>query len=139
MMEASKNEMQAKKIVFFDGVCHLCNTFVDHLIQGDQQHKLYFAPLQGVTASQLLPAEQTKQLNSVIYFREGSSLQESQAVLQVLQDLGGLYKIFVIFKIIPSKLSNIIYRWVAKNRYAWFGERDFCRIATAEERSFLLP
>ena len=138
-MEATKNEMQTKKIIFFDGVCHLCNAFVDHLIQRDQQHKLFFAPLQGVTASQLLPAEQTKQLNSVIYSREGLILQESQAVIQVLQDLGGLYKFFVIFRIIPSGLRDGIYRWVAKNRYAWFGERDFCRIATAEERSFLLP
>lgn len=138
-MEASKNEMHSKNIIFFDGVCHLCNSFVDHLIQADRHRIFYYAPLQGPTAAKLVPEQDRKHLNSVIYLRKGQLLKESKAALQILIDLGGIYKLFGIFKLVPSKFSDLIYRQIAKNRYAWFGKQDLCRLATPEEKSFLLP
>lgn len=138
-MTPTNNETLEKNIILFDGVCHLCNHFVDSLVRMDRQRALYYAPIQGKTAQQILSAEQRQNLRSVIYYRRGKILTESDAVLQALADLGGAYKLFVILKLIPRFIRDLFYRWIAKHRYAWFGQRDFCRIATATERKYLLP
>ncbi|MEK2645693.1 thiol-disulfide oxidoreductase DCC family protein [Bdellovibrio sp. BCCA] len=127
-----------RNVVFFDGVCHLCNGFVDAVISRDKSHTLLFAPLQGTTAEELLPSEDRVKLDTVIYFEAGKIYHRSAAILKILTKLGGLYKILSIAWIIPGPMRDMIYNWVAKNRYAWFGKREFCRLPTKEERSYLL-
>jgi predicted DCC family thiol-disulfide oxidoreductase YuxK len=136
---ALKNEILDKKIIFFDGVCHLCHAFVDSMIQADQKHRFYFAPLQGETASNLLPTEMSQTLESLIYYDQGQLLQRSDAILKIFADLGGPYKLILVAKIFPLPLRDFIYQWVAKNRYRWFGKRNFCRLAQDDEKDYLLP
>jgi predicted DCC family thiol-disulfide oxidoreductase YuxK len=31
-----------------------------------------------------------------------------------------------------------LYRWIARNRYRWFGKRDHCRIPSAQHREQFL-
>lgn len=131
--------MNERNIVFFDGVCHLCNSFVDFLVQQDKHRIIFYAPLQGATAQDLLALENQSRLSSILYLRKGLVYQESEAVLMIFSDLGGVYKMVLILKIIPAFIRNRIYRWVAKNRYLWFGQRDFCRLPEKNERSQLLP
>lgn len=132
--------MQSQKpIIFFDGVCHLCNGFVDAMIQRDPKARIQFAPLQGDTAAKALTADERALLDSVILLTEGRKYHRSEAVLRSLVLLGGTYKIFQLGFLIPGFLRDKIYAWVAKNRYAWFGERDFCRLPLPEERDRLLP
>ncbi|WII71584.1 DCC1-like thiol-disulfide oxidoreductase family protein [Bdellovibrio sp. 22V] len=128
-----------RNVVFFDGVCHLCNGFVDAVISRDKAHLLLFAPLQGTTAEDVLPQEDRVKLDTVIYFEAGKIYYRSAAILKILTSLGGVYKLFSIAWIIPAPLRDFLYRIIAKNRYAWFGQREFCRLPTPEERSYLLP
>lgn len=134
-----KVELHKAKIVFFDGVCHLCNGFVDSMITLDTNHTFYFAPLQGETAQKLLPAQDRAQLNSVIYYESEKLFYSSTAILKILIGLGGVFRIFNFFWAIPRPLRDLIYGFVARNRYRWFGEREFCRLPKPEERSYLLP
>lgn len=134
-----KVELHKAKIVFFDGVCHLCNGFVDSMITLDTNHTFYFAPLQGETAQKLLPAQDRAQLNSVIYYESENLFYSSTAILKILIGLGGVFRIFKLFWAIPRPLRDFIYGIVARNRYRWFGEREFCRLPKPEERSYLLP
>ncbi len=135
-----KDQLQNQKIVFFDGVCHLCNGFVDQVISSDAKHRQFlFAPLQGTTAEQLLKPEDRANLDSVIYFEAGRVYTKSTAVLKILSQLSGFYKLFALLRITPPFLRDFIYNIIAKNRYAWFGERDFCRLPQPEERAYLLP
>lgn len=134
-----KAELMQRNVIFFDGVCHLCNTFVDAVITRDPQHHYLFAPLQGSTAEELLPAEDRVKLDTVIYFEAGKIYHRSAAVLKVVSGLGGVYKLLALAWIIPGPLRDLAYNYVAKNRYAWFGEREFCRLPTPEEKSYLLP
>ncbi|WP_246845040.1 thiol-disulfide oxidoreductase DCC family protein [Bdellovibrio sp. NC01] len=127
-----------RNVVFFDGICHLCNGFVDAVIIRDKQHSYLFAPLQGTTAEELLPEKDRTDLNSVVYYEAGKLYYRSAAILKILSGLGGIYKLAVIGWIIPGPLRDILYNLIAKNRYAWFGQRDFCRLPTKEERSYLL-
>ena len=128
-----------KPTIFFDGVCHLCNGFVDAIIVRDKAAKFQFAPLQGDTAAGVLTTEERALLESVILLDMGQKYHRSEAILRILISLGGIYKVFFLGFLIPEFLRDKIYAWVAKNRYAWFGERDFCRLPLPHERDRLLP
>ncbi|MGZ5280187.1 MAG: thiol-disulfide oxidoreductase DCC family protein [Pseudobdellovibrionaceae bacterium] len=129
------------KIVFFDGICHLCNGFVNFAIQnGTSKTLLVFAPLQGTTAEQLLSPEDRKALSSVIFLNDGKTFRHSEAVLEIMKFLKFPWPLLaVIFQIIPSDFRNVIYNWVARNRYRWFGQRESCRLPEPQEKSQLWP
>ncbi|HEX7674255.1 MAG TPA: DCC1-like thiol-disulfide oxidoreductase family protein [Bdellovibrio sp.] len=134
-----KVDAKMRNVVFFDGICHLCNGFVDAVISRDKSHAYLFAPLQGSTAEELLPAKDRTDLSTVVYYESGKLYYRSAAILKILSGLGGLYKLTAIGWLIPGPLRDLLYKLIAKNRYAWFGQRDFCRLPTPDERSYLLP
>ena len=125
-------------IIYFDGVCHLCNGFVDWVITRDQHQKFRFAPLQGETAAAFLPAEQRQNLQSLVVTKGGLQLQKSTAVLEILRELP-FWKWTQILRLLPRSLRDLIYDFVARHRYTWFGRRELCRLPTAAEKGRLLP
>lgn len=127
------------RIVFFDGVCGLCNRAVDRLMRIDRNASLRFAPLQGETAQAMLPKGMADALESVIYLRDGEVLGGADAAIRIMTDLGGWRKINGALWIVPRPLRDAVYRWIARNRYRWFGKRETCRLPTAEERERFLP
>lgn len=130
-----------KRIIYFDGVCNLCNTFVNMLIKLDRNKKFYFTPIQGTTAmnNNINFEELDVKEQSIIYSNENAQLFErSEAVLQILKDLFLFGFIFSFFKIIPLKLRDIAYKWIAKNRYRIFGHQSTCRVPTEEEKEMFL-
>lgn len=131
--------LKTKDLVFFDGVCHLCNGFVDAVITRDKTHNLLFAPLQGETAEHLLPAEDRVALDTVIFYENGRLYHRSAAIIRILAKLGGAFTLFSVALAIPGPLRDFLYRVIAKNRYSWFGKREFCRLPAPEERRYLLP
>lgn len=133
-----KVDAKMRNVVFFDGICHLCNGFVDAVIIRDKKHSFLFAPLQGTTAEELLPEKDRTDLNSVVYYESGKLYYRSAAILKILSGLGGIYKLSALGWVIPAPLRDVLYNLIAKNRYSWFGQRDFCRLPTKEERSYLL-
>lgn len=129
----------AKKIIFFDGVCHLCNSFVDFVIQHDPKRQFMFAPLQGETARKLLGARARENLNSVIYFEDEKVFDQSQAVLRIFKKLPAPYNFLSrAGQILPNSARDLLYQLIAKNRYKWFGKKESCRIPTAQERNQFL-
>lgn len=129
------------KVLFFDGYCSLCNSFVDALIRRDKRDVLQFASLQGETARSHLPSfvRTTGDVDTVIYLRDGKIYDRSSAILWVLQDLGGLWMMTGVFFVIPQFLRDIVYRWVARHRYRWFPKRETCRVPSPLEKKKLLP
>lgn len=126
------------QVVFFDGVCLLCNGFVDFLLRRDVERLFQFAPLQGERAKVLLPAELHSDVNTVVLWSQGQVFTRSDAVLTVLTQLGGAWGLMKVFWIVPRPLRDLAYRFVAGNRYRWFGRRETCRLPTAGERSRFL-
>lgn len=129
----------SKPLIFFDGICHLCNGFVDKVLQADHKQIFLFAPLQGETAAKLLSPQEREDLESVILVEGGRKYKSSAAVLRILVELGGVYRLFALAYLIPAFIRDPFYLWVAKNRYAWFGKRDFCRLPEPQEKDRLLP
>lgn len=133
------DETPTQTIVFFDGVCHLCNASIDFLASHDPQRKLRFAPLQGSTAARLLPVELRKDLQSLVVWRQGSVLLKSTGVLNALKEVGGAWKFLgILGMIFPKFMRDGIYDLIARNRYSWFGKSETCRIPTKEEREQIL-
>lgn len=127
------------QILFFDGVCSLCNGFVDFLITRDREELFQFAPLQGERASVTLPAElRGSEPDTVVLWTQGQVFTRSDAVLMVLGQLGGGWALARVGWIVPKFLRDGAYRLVASHRYAWFGRRATCRLPTPEERKRFL-
>lgn len=130
----------SSRIVFFDGECVLCNGFLDWMIAIDRSAQLQVAPLQGETAKRLLPPLPHNPEEWSIYFLDETGLYaQSEAVVQILRRLGGIWTLFSIAGIIPVSLRDMVYRIVASNRYRILGKRDTCRIPSEPERSRFLP
>ena len=128
-----------ERIVFFDGVCGLCDWAVDFLRRRDEDGILKFAPLQGTTAADLLPEEVHDRLDTIIYYRNGRCYYRSAAVLQIFRDLGGIGgALGTLLWLIPGPLRDIGYRCVSTWRYRIFGKHETCRIPTDEERTRFL-
>lgn len=130
------------KIVFFDGYCNLCNGFVDWLVRRDSQGQLKFASLQGETAKEKLDASLVSEgsdVNTMVYLRENDLYQKSTAVLFIVGDLGGFWRLAKMLFIFPRFLRDLIYDFVAKHRYKIFGKRETCRLPTPEEKARFLP
>ena len=120
--------MENKKIIFYDGVCNMCNSFVNTIISLDKKNQLFFSPLNGKIAKKLLKkhSEKIKNIDSVIFYTHSKISVKSKAVIDIINSLGSLYKIISILNIIPSLLLDYIYDLVAKNRYSWFGKKSSC-------------
>ncbi|MFM6935848.1 MAG: thiol-disulfide oxidoreductase DCC family protein [Flavobacteriales bacterium] len=122
--------MQEKKIIVFDGVCILCNRFVQFILKRDSAKQFYFSTAQSEFVQQQFQLRklQTSPMDSIQYMKDGEILTESNAVLEILSDLGGLWKVFSVFKLIPSFFRNALYRFCARRRYKVFGMRETCMI-----------
>jgi predicted DCC family thiol-disulfide oxidoreductase YuxK len=128
-----------KPIIFFDGVCGMCNTFVDIILRADKAGTFLFAPLQGPTAARLLPPLPDDPREwSMIYLDERGAHDQSDASLEVYKRLGGAWKLLGAATIVPRALRTPVYRLIARSRYRLFGKRDVCRIPTPAERARFL-
>jgi predicted DCC family thiol-disulfide oxidoreductase YuxK len=128
-------------ILFFDGVCNLCNRFVDYLIVRDRVGAIKFASLQGETASTLVPNyARAAELDSVVLLEKDQVLTHSDAALRAIELAIPSARWTVKFaRVVPKALRDYVYRVIARNRFRWFGKRESCRIPTESERSRLLP
>ena len=133
--------VSSNPILFFDGHCNLCNGLVDWLMRRSEGSSLLFASLQGDTARSRLGQVVLAGIDpdTVIYLRHGHQLLRSDAILAVIADLGGVWKLARCLTLIPRPIRNGVYGWVARNRFRLFGRKDTCRVPTPAERDRLLP
>jgi predicted DCC family thiol-disulfide oxidoreductase YuxK len=122
------------RIVFFDGICILCNRTVDFLISKDRKKKLKFASLQSDIAMEIIPPElfNGKDMNTVIFNDQGRYYTRSAAILKVLGHLPFPYNMSVVFMIVPPFLRDRIYHIISVKRYQWFGKQETCRMPDKE-------
>ncbi|MEP1095714.1 MAG: DCC1-like thiol-disulfide oxidoreductase family protein [Cyclobacteriaceae bacterium] len=120
-------------VVFFDGVCNLCNSSVNFIIKRDRKGFFKFSPLQGKYAARVLPDEFIGKgsLPSLILLDTKVKVK-STAALNIAKRLSGLWPLLYILMVIPAFIRHSIYDLVAKNRYQWFGKKDQCMIPTPD-------
>ena len=129
-------------IVFYDGVCGLCNRLVQFLLKHDKDGRLRFASLQSDFADKVLRRHgiDPKDLDTVNvienYDQPGERvLQRSDAILCAGRELGGLWGASSsVARIVPRPLRDLVYRFVATNRYRVFGKYDTCMLPEPNQR-----
>jgi len=128
------------KIILFDGVCNLCNSSVNFIIDNDKRNVFKFASLQSETGSELMKKHNltSKDIDSVILIDADRAYIKSDAALRIAAELGGIYKLISYLRFIPKFIRDFFYDIIAKNRYKWFGKKDTCRIPTPELKSKFL-
>lgn len=131
-----------KQLILFDGVCNLCNNSVLYVIKRDKKDKFLFAPLQGEVGKSIASQFQidTTKIDSILLYNPAKKkvYSKSTAALQVAKQLNFPTKLMTVFLIIPTFIRNLVYDFVAKNRYKWFGKKDACMIPTPELKAKFL-
>lgn len=116
-------------IIFFDGVCNLCNNSVQFIIKRDKKNKFKFASLQSSFAKNNLSKHiDVDKLESIVLLNEDKLYTKSAAALLIARELSGMWPIFYVFIIIPPFIRDWFYNIIAKNRYRIFGKKDSCMI-----------
>ena len=129
-----------RKILFFDGVCGLCNWAVDFVLKRDVNRVFQFAPLQGDTARALLTPSDLNDLNSMVLWVEGRAYRKTSAAVRILWQLGPVWQLVgTLIWLIPLPIRNLAYSLIARNRYSMFGKKESCRLPTPDERARFLP
>ncbi|SNT24598.1 Predicted thiol-disulfide oxidoreductase YuxK, DCC family [Ekhidna lutea] len=129
-----------KPIIFFDGVCNLCNSSVLFVIKRDPKEKFLFASLQSKYAQENLPSTFTGEdsIQSIVLKQRSGIKTKSSAALTIAKNISGGWPIMYAFIIIPKFLRDWVYDIIAKNRYKWFGKKDQCMIPSPELKSRFL-
>jgi predicted DCC family thiol-disulfide oxidoreductase YuxK len=129
-----------KPLILFDGVCNLCNGSVQFIIKHDKESKFLFASLQSDAGQEILThfGMRTDDFDTFILLDKGKIYTKSSGVLKEASILGGWFKIFTIFYLVPTFIRDLFYSFVAKNRYRMFGKKEFCMIPTPELKARFL-
>ena len=133
-------------VVLFDGVCNLCNGFVQFIIRHDAAGRFRFAALQSEAGQAVLAAQGIANRaaddllgpESVVLVLDGAVYTHSTAVLRIAGELGGVWRLAAAGWLLPRPWRDALYRWVGRNRYRWFGRRESCMLPTAELRGRFL-
>lgn len=123
-------------IILFDGICNLCNSSVNFIIQHDKRNRFTFASIQSVVGQELLKKYHIDGsiTDSLVLIENNCSFIRSTASLRIAKHLNGLYPLLYALILIPPFIRNGVYDLIAKNRYKWFGKKEECMIPTEETR-----
>ena len=128
-----KNVPTDKKIILFDGVCNLCDATVQFLIKRDKKDIFRFVAIQSDLGQEIVKhiGIDISKTDSIILYEPGQAYYyKAEAALKIAKELGGIYSLLGGFTLLPKGLSNMVYDYVARNRYKWYGKKDACMIPT---------
>jgi predicted DCC family thiol-disulfide oxidoreductase YuxK len=120
--------MKDRPVILFDGFCKLCSWSVQFVLKRDKDKIFKYTPLQSEEGKNIQENyyDETVKTDSIILIYNERAFVKSDAVLEILNILGGFLKIFSVFRILPLRLRDAVYDLVAKYRYRIFGKRKEC-------------
>jgi len=127
--------MSEAPVVVFDGVCVLCSRWVRFILRHDRSARIRLASMQSAPGRALL-AEfglDPDDPLSLLYVADGRGFQDSEAILRVLASFGGAWRATAALRAIPRFVRDPLYRWLARNRYRWFGRTGQCLVPTPDQ------
>ena len=139
------SQVESNPIVLYDGVCGLCNHLVQFLLKRDSHDRFRFASLQSEFANKILTNHgvDPRDLDTVYAVREYGQtnqnlLARSDAILFMLTELGGLWNVAGVGRLLPKAFRDAVYKIVARNRYRVFGKHESCILPAPEHRAKFL-
>ncbi|AOV06482.1 thiol-disulfide oxidoreductase DCC family protein [Sporosarcina ureilytica] len=125
-----------RRIILFDGDCYFCDVNVQFIFKRDPYAHFYFTPLQSDKGQELIQKFAIpKDIDSVVLIENNKVFTESSAALHIAKKLDGLWHLLFLFILIPRPIRDGVYKYIAKNRYKWFGKKkDSCALPSSELR-----
>ncbi len=140
-LEKGQSTEPDRKIILFDGVCNLCNGAVQFIIRHDKKDVFRYAALQSEAGQRLITERgiDTQKVDSIVLIEPGVAYYvKSEAALEIGKQLKGYSTISSILLWVPKPLRNIVYDFIAHNRYKWYGKKQECMIPTPELKAKFL-
>ncbi|WP_396197386.1 thiol-disulfide oxidoreductase DCC family protein [Flavobacterium sp.] len=128
---------KGKKIILFDGVCNLCDAAVQYIIKYDKSDVFRFVSLQSELGQRILKhiGIQSDKMDSIVLYEPGIAYYyKSSAALEIAKNLQGIFTLATLFRLLPSGIRDLLYDYVAKNRYKWYGKKESCSVLTENSR-----
>jgi predicted DCC family thiol-disulfide oxidoreductase YuxK len=127
-------------VIVFDGVCVLCSRWVRFVLRHDRSGRTRFATMQSTAGRELLIrfALDPDDPLSLLYVIDGRGFQDTEAILRVLAGFGGAWRASAVLRLVPRAARDVLYRWLARNRYRWFGRTEQCLVPTPEQAARFL-
>ena len=122
--------MNQNYIILYDGICNLCNKSIRFISKRDNKSQFIFISQQSDEAKKLMLKHHfnSESLDTIILITKDEAFSKSDAVLEISKNLSGLWFLFSYFKIIPQSIRNLLYDFISKNRYKFFGKNNSCEL-----------
>ena len=133
-------EFNKLNIVCFDGVCGICNAYINLLIKKDKTKELRYVSIQDPKIHPFLRKNNInpEKLDTIIYINKGTIHKKSEAVFRILITIN-YFKILALFlNFLPKIFTDPTYEFIAKHRYKIFKKKDSCRLPKPEEKELFL-
>jgi predicted DCC family thiol-disulfide oxidoreductase YuxK len=129
--------VENKQVIIFDGVCNFCNAAVNFIIKRDKKQKFIFTTRQSSFGKKIISKHLKSKWDNdtIVLIKNDNCFTHSEAVFEIIDDLSGHWRLLFIFKILPIKFRNYLYKQLAKHRYSIFGKREVCMIPNHELKS----
>lgn len=117
-----------RPIIVFDAVCPLCSAHARFVLKHDRRRRFRIAPMQSDTGAALLRrfGNDPGDPETLLLVDKGRPLRDSDAILAILRGLGWPWRLAGAAGLLPQRLRDRLYRWLARNRYRLFGRRESC-------------
>ncbi|AXT63593.1 thiol-disulfide oxidoreductase DCC family protein [Aquimarina sp. AD10] len=128
-------EKNHKPIIFFDGICNLCNTWIQFILKKEKYPYFKFASLQSEMAKVILKDHKiSKDITTIVLIKDEKIYHKSDAILHICKHLNYPWYLGKWFLIVPKSLRDFVYNIIAKNRYKWFGKQKQCALMTSDQK-----
>lgn len=129
------------RVIFYDGVCAMCNGIVKWLLRIDEARAFRFAPLQSDTADLARRAHAgiPTEVETMVYVRDGEIFLRSRGAFEAMREVPYPWKALSWLRVLPVCLTDFFYAILAKSRYRVFGKYDHCPLPPPEHRARFLP
>ncbi|PEJ17840.1 thiol-disulfide oxidoreductase [Bacillus pseudomycoides] len=126
-------------VILFDGECNFCNQSIQFIVKRDKNAYFQYASLQGHVGKELLKKYHIDEhMDSIVLIEDDNAYIKSDAIINICKKLNGVWKIIILFKVIPKPFRNFFYEVFAKNRYKLFGKQTSCSLPPLEVRKRFL-
>jgi len=119
-------------VVYFDGECSLCSSTVQFLLKHNTKGNLSFSSLQSTSGKKIasLAGKKSDQPDTLFFLQDNNIYDYSTAAIKIAAHLRFPWNLAGIFYVIPANWRDLFYKYIAKNRYTWFGKEPFCLNST---------
>lgn len=128
------DSLPSSAVILFDGVCNLCNGFVNFVVDHDPEGYFTVGSLQSETAKAYLEEFEAdpNTLDTIVLIENGQLYTRSTAALRIFRHLTAPWPLLYVLVVVPGGLRDWLYHVIAGKRYDWFGRRDQCRRPTRD-------